>query len=45
MAQVDLEISLQVKIRSESVMDLYWQWETFEMGKLYLQFAVAALAA
>jgi hypothetical protein len=40
--QVDLEISLQVKMRSESVMDLYWQWETFEMGKLYLQAMIVA---
>jgi len=22
--------------------DLYWQWETFEMGKLYLQAMIVA---
>jgi hypothetical protein len=40
--QVDLEISMQIKMRSESVLDLYWQWQTFEMGKLHLQSLIVA---
>jgi hypothetical protein len=35
--QVDLEMSMQVKMKPDSVMDLFWQWRTFEMGKLHLQ--------
>jgi hypothetical protein len=40
--QVDLEISLQIKMKPGSVMDLYWQWQTFEMGKLHLQSRLVA---
>jgi len=39
--QVDVELSLQVRIIPEKVMELYMQWETFPMALWHLQATVA----